>query len=146
MGREKSITRRKKATGKILSPFVLSDCQQSIELNRINVPNVVRVVLDGTIRAELTCVADISPALFCECVLILVVAVELELGVHVALEVIHQEVLIRMALTPIDVVDNGIVQLLEHAGAAIVQRAVYKSFHDALDLRVVVVEIGRAHV
>ena len=49
MGREKSITRRKKATGKILPPFVLSDCQQSIELNRINVPNVVRVVLDGTI-------------------------------------------------------------------------------------------------
>jgi len=107
------------------------------------VPNVVRVVLDGTIRAELTCVADVSPALFCECVLILVVAVELELGVHVALEVIHQEVLIRMALTPIDVVDDGIVQLLEHAGAAIVQRAVYKSFHDALDLRVVVVDVIR---
>ena len=48
-----------------------------------------------------------------------------------------------MALTPIDVVDDGIVQLLEHAGAAIVQRAVYKSFHDALDLRVVVVDVIR---
>ena len=44
-------------------------------------PDVVSVVLNGTVRAELTCVADVSPALFCKCILILVIVVQAQLGV-----------------------------------------------------------------
>ena len=92
--------------------------------HRQDMPKFAGIFPDGTVAGELARAGGVHQALAAESHPVLIIPIGPELGFHIGQEV--QQVIIMIRPVPASPVEDGIVQLPEHAGIVILYRAVHQ--------------------
>ena len=102
-----------------------------------NMPDILCILCNGSVRRELAAVANIHPAFLGKNQLIFIISCHLLLCLQITLKVQQQEILV--GTMPAGTIHNRIMQLTEDTRTAIIQCTIYQRIEHTLDFIVIVV-------
>ena len=89
------------------------------DLLSLDLPDLLSVLGNRTVRGELAGVADVDPALSCPCEVVLIILVELVACLTIVIEV--AQYIIRIAGLPVGAVDETVEEVVEHSCAFVIE-------------------------
>ena len=107
---------------------------RSLESNWVNLPDILCIASNRSIRAELACIANILPLLCSEIHAVLVILIATQLCSYIAFQIAQQVIMVWSV--PACTIQQGIIQFSEVAAAAVRKCAVNQTFYNTANFRI----------